>query len=295
MAGSLEMVPAPRGRRLEVQIAGPADGRPLIFHTGTPSAGVVFEAMLEQGAARGIRHISYCRPGYGDSDRDRGRTVADCVDDVRTIAEHLGLDGFLTVGSSGGGPHALACAALLGERTQAVATIASVAPWGSEGLDYLAGMGEENLEEFAAARSGEGPLSDYIEKQIPGLAAVTGAEVAGAMGDVISEVDRAALSGAFAEYLADATRGAVRRGPWGWIDDDLAFVADWGFEPSAIERPVTIWQGREDRMVPLAHGEWLAAHVAGAEARLFDTEGHLSLLANRYGEVLDGLLAAAER
>jgi pimeloyl-ACP methyl ester carboxylesterase len=281
------------GRRLEVSVGGPSDGRPLIFHTGTPSAGLVFAPLIEQGAERGVRHISYCRPGYGDSDRQAGRTVADCAADVSAIADHFGLDEFFTVGWSGGGPHALACAALLPDRTVAVATIASVAPWEADGIDFLDGMGEENLEEFAAALEGEGPLAAFIEPQGAELAGATGADVAAALGDLITDIDRAALSGDFADYFAEIARGAVRHGPWGWVDDDLAFIRDWGFAVAAITRPVTIWQGAQDRMVPFSHGQWLAGHVSGAQARLIEEEGHISLYAGRYGEILDELLASA--
>ncbi len=285
-------VRAADGRNLEVAVGGPKDGRPLIFHTGTPGAGLVFEPMIEQGAERGVRHISYCRPGYGDSDRRPGRTVADCVQDVAAIAEHLGIEEFLTVGWSGGGPHALACAALLPERTQAAATIASAAPAAAEGLDFLAGMGEENVIEFSAAREGEAQVRRFIEQEGAALATATGEDVAAGLGDLIDEVDRAALSGALADYLAEIMREGLRNGPWGWVDDDLAFVAPWGFELDTIAKPVALWQGDHDRMVPFAHGRWLAAHVAGAEPHLLEGEGHISLLAVRYGELLDGLLAA---
>jgi pimeloyl-ACP methyl ester carboxylesterase len=133
----------PSGRALEVTLAGPDSGRPLIFHTGTPSAGKIFPPMVAQGADRGLRHISYARPGYRGSDRDPGRSVADCAADVAAIADALGIEQFLCVGSSGGGPHALATAALLPTRTLAVATLAAVAPADAAGLDWLAGMGQE--------------------------------------------------------------------------------------------------------------------------------------------------------
>lgn len=280
------------GRLLEAAVAGPPDGQPLIFHTGTPSAGLVFEPMIEQGSERGVRHISYCRPGYGDSERRRGRSVADCVEDVTAVADHFGAEQFLTVGWSGGGPHALACAALMGERTIAAATLASVAPYDSDGLDFLAGMGEENVVEFGLALEGEGAVTDFVEQQAAALASVTGAEVAASLGDLIGDVDRDALDGPFADYMAELIRAALRRGPWGWVDDDLAFTMPWGFDLEAIERPVTIWQGDGDRMVPFSHGQWLAGHVAGAEARLLDGEGHISLLSRRYGQLLDELLEA---
>ena len=151
-------------------------------------------------------------------------------------------------------------------------------------------MGEENLEEFAAAQAGEEQLLAYLEQHGTALASASGAEIHAALGDLLSDVDRAALSGDFADYLAASTREGLAKGLWGWFDDDIAFFKDWGFELEAIATPVTIWQGRQDRFVPFAHGEWLAAHVAGARAELLDEHGHLSIGIASYGRVLDGLL-----
>ncbi|HEX4438228.1 MAG TPA: alpha/beta hydrolase [Solirubrobacteraceae bacterium] len=279
-------------RRLDVASAGPEDGTAVLFHTGTPGEGIVYEGLIEEGAVRGLRHISYSRPGYGRSDRKRGRTVADCVIDVEAIADAFGIERFHTVGWSGGGPHALACAALLPERTIAAATLAGVAPCDVPGLDWLAGMGDENIEEFAAARAGEEQLAAYVEAQRPGMSAVTAEELRAGMGDLLSPIDQTMMSGEFAEYIASVFKGAMSEGPWGWVDDDFAFLCDWGFDLAAIERPVTIWQGPEDRMVPYEHGKWLAEHVAGAQPRLLDGEGHLSILLGAYGRVLDELLAS---
>ena len=100
------------------------------------------------------------------------------------------------------------------------------------------------------------------------------------------------LTGRYAEHSAQGMRGAIAHGYWGWFDDDLAFVRDWGFDLDAIEVPVTTWQGRQDRFVPLAHGEWLAANVPGAKARLLDDHGHLSLAVAHFDLILDDLTAA---
>jgi pimeloyl-ACP methyl ester carboxylesterase len=281
------------GRLLDVELSGPEDGRPVIFHTGTPSAGSIFEALVELGAERGLRHISYSRPGYGGSERHPGRSVADCVGDVGAIADELGIERFLTVGSSGGGPHALACAALMSDRTLAAATLGGVAPFDAQGLDWLDGMGEENLAEFAAVEAGEEPLLRFLQNELDGLESASPSELAASMGDLLSAVDRDSLSGDFAEHMTQATAAAVERGPWGWLDDDLAMMRPWGFDLSGIEVPVTIWQGGEDRFVPFAHGEWLAGNVSGASARLLPAEGHLSLLIGSYGGVLDDLLERA--
>lgn len=279
------------GRNLDVVLSGPEDGRPLIFHTGTPAAGVQHPEAVKAAEARGLRHISYSRPGYAGSDRHAGRTVADCVDDVRAVADHVGIDRFFTVGLSGGGPHALACAALLGERVIAAATIGAVAPHDADGLDFLRGMGEDNQAEFDAATTGPDALFRFLQTVTPSFANATAADIAQAFGDLVTEVDRDVVTGDFAEYLADSSREGLANGIWGWFDDDLAFVREWGFEPSAITCPLTIWHGVQDQFVPASHGEWLASHVAVADLQLRPDHGHLSLWTWGFGDVLDGLAA----
>ncbi len=280
------------GRALEVEVHGPDGGPVVLFHTGTPSAGTLWSGHPRAGAERGLRHVGYSRPGYAGSERHEGRTVADCVRDVEAIADALGVERFYTVGWSGGGPHALACAALLPGRVIAAATLASVAPYDARGLDWLAGMGEENLQEFAAARAGEEQLLAFLRAAIDAVREGGPEGIVQSFGDLLSDVDRAVLTGEFAQYLAGAMGAGVEDGPWGWYDDDIACLRDWGFDVGAIERPVTVWQGAQDRFVPFSHGEWLAANVAGARSGLRPAEGHLSIVLGCYGEVLDDLLAA---
>jgi pimeloyl-ACP methyl ester carboxylesterase len=284
-------VTASDGRRLDVEVSGPPGGGTVLFHLGTPGAGIVYPALVELGAERGVRHVAYSRPGYGRSSRRAGRTVADCVADVEAITDELGVERFHTVGWSGGGPHALACTALLAERTIACATIASVAPFRAAGLDFLEGMGEENHVEFGAAVAGEEALEAYLRGEREGILAAGAEEVHASLGELLSPVDRDAATGEFAEYLAALFHGALETDIWGWFDDDIAFVADWGFALEEIGVPVAVWQGSEDRFVPFAHGQWLTQRIPAAEARLLDGEGHLSILLGAYGRLLDELLA----
>jgi len=293
--GELITVTAPGGRRLEVEVDGPPDGLLLISHTGTPGGGLLYEPRVRAGAERGIRHATYSRPGYGRSERDAGRTVADCAADVAAIADALGATELLIEGGSGGGPHALACAALLPERVLAAASVAGVAPYGADGLDWLAGMGQENIDEFGAAVAGGDALSDHLQRMATELRHADAAKLHETLGDLLSAVDAATLTGEFAQYLADSSERALENGVWGWFDDDLAFLSGWGFALSSIVRPVSIWHGSDDRFVPVSHGEWLAAHVPGARVRLLPGQGHLSIAVGNYGEILDDLLAAAGR
>jgi pimeloyl-ACP methyl ester carboxylesterase len=281
------------GRSLDVEVAGPDGGTPQFFLHGTPSDGRLYPPFAAAAAARGLRLVGYSRPGYGGSSRQPGRDVAACAADVAAIADRLGADRFYVAGASGGGPHTLACAALLPGRVLASATVAGAAPFDADGLDFLAGMGQENHEEFGAAVAGPAELRGYLERQVPELAEVTGEQVAAAFGDLVSPIDAAALTGAYAEHLAASVRGAIATGVWGWLDDDLAFVKPWGFELAAIGVPVFVWQGGQDRMVPFSHGQWLAAHLPGATARLLPEQGHLSIAIGKFGEIVDELLASA--
>jgi pimeloyl-ACP methyl ester carboxylesterase len=268
------------GRTLEYVVGGPADGLPLVFHHGTPGAAVLFPPMTDAAARHGLRTVMYSRAGYAGSTARPGRSVSDVAGDIAALMDALDADAFVTLGWSGGGPHALATAALLPDRCRAAATIAGVAPYAAEGLDWLAGMAQENLDEFGAAVAGEEPLTAYLEQEAPGLAQVSGAEIAASLGDLVSDVDKRALTGAFADYLAESFHAAVSTGIAGWRDDDLAFVGDWGFRPEDIQAPLSLWQGDQDRMVPFAHGGWLASHLPTAESHLVPGEGHLSLLSN---------------
>ena len=279
------------GRALEYLLAGPADGTPLLLHNGSPSAAGLFGPMVDVAAAHGLRLVTYSRPGYSGSTPQPGRSVASAPADVAELLDALGAERFLTVGWSGGGPHALASAALLPGRCAAAATIGGVAPFDAEGLDWTDGMAEENVQEFGAAVAGEGPLNEFLSAFEAMLAGVRGEDISGALGGLVSEVDRQALTEEFAEYTAALFRGALSTGIAGWRDDDLAFVKDWGFDPAAIAVPVSIWHGAEDRMVPFAHGRWLAAEVPGATAHLEPGEGHLSPVLNRFDAVVAELAA----
>jgi len=287
LAGTL-----PDGRTLEALVTGPEDGTLLVFHHGSPGAAIPHRSLEEATAERGIRLVQYSRPGFGDSTRHAGRTVADCAADVAALADHLGAERFLTAGWSGGGPHALACAALLPERVMAAVTIAGVAPYDAEGLDWTAGMGEENQIEYPLAATDPDAHLEWIRAAVEKLAQVRAEDIVAAMRTIISDVDEASLTGELGEVVAASFRAAFRGGPWGWRDDDLAFVAPWGFDLSEIRVPVTIWQGRHDLMVPFAHGKWLLAHVPSARSGLRSEHGHLSLVVGSIGEILDGLIEA---
>jgi pimeloyl-ACP methyl ester carboxylesterase len=269
------------GRSLEVHELGDPEGFPIVYHHGTPGSGTLYA----RWATPGVRLIAYDRAGYGGSARKHGRAVVDVVADITAVADALGLERFATWGLSGGGPHVLACAALCDERLVAAATLAGVGPWNAEGLDWLAGMGEGNLEEFDLVLAGEEALLPAIERERDNLLGVTPAQLREAMAAHLSPTDSAALTADLAEYLHANIAHAIANSGDGWIDDNLAFVKPWGFELSSIARPVLVLQGGDDLMVPRQHGEWLAANVPGCESRIEDAHGHLTLAEHLVPEV----------
>ncbi len=273
----MQQVRTPDARTLEVLTFGPVHGTPLVYHSGTPGAAVPVPPLEQAATKAGVRVITWSRPGYAGSTEQPGRTVSSVAADAVTVLDSLDVDQFVTLGWSGGGPHALACAALLPRRCRAAATIAGAGPYVAGGLDFLAGMAEENHVEFRAAMAGRDVLEPALIEMSSGMQTVTAEQVAESLGGLVSESDRRALTGELAEYLAASLSTAVSRGIAGWRDDDLAFVRDWGFDLDAIDVPVSIWQGDEDRMVPLAHGEWLAGNVPGAAWRRETGHGHISV------------------
>ena len=279
------------GRRLRVYEAGAATGPLVLVHHGTPGAGVLWQRWIEQAAGAGIRLASYDRPGYGGSDRRPGRSVADAAADAAAVADVLGAPRFATWGISGGGPHALACAALLPERVTAAASLAGVAPRTADGLDWSAGMGGENQDEFGAAERGEQPLRGYLAPTREGVLAATPATLQAEFATLLSPVDVAALGRGVASFLHESFQSGLEPGYEGWLDDDLAFVSPWGFEPADVRVPVLLLQGRQDLMVPFEHGRWLAGRLPTVEARLAEDHGHLTLLED-LSPVHEWLLAA---
>jgi pimeloyl-ACP methyl ester carboxylesterase len=281
------------GRDIDVLATGPGGGLALVVHQGTPS-GLVLNAQIGRAAAeRGLRVVQAARPGYEDSTPRPGRVVADVVADTAAVLDAVGAGPYVSIGFSGGGPHTLACAALDPERCLATASVAGAAPYAVEGLDFTAGMGPENVEEFGLAVRGADALTPFLLKEAGVLREVTGEQVRAAFGGLISEADAAVLTGQYADELARALRGAVRGGIAGWRDDDLAFVADWGFPLEALAGRAAIWQGDQDNMVPFAHGQWLAAHVPGARVHLEPGAGHLTMTVTAIGRILDDLLDLA--
>jgi pimeloyl-ACP methyl ester carboxylesterase len=281
----------PDGRRLDIRVSGPEDGMPLVFHHGTPGAATPVRSFEAAAHRRGLRLVTLSRPGYGASTRQPGRAVVDLAADTAAVLEALGADHCLVAGWSGGGPHALACAART-DGVDAVLVIAGVAPYGADGLDWMAGMGDDNVAEFGAALDGGQPLRRLLEAEGEHLQDVDPSAIVASLDSLLPDVDRAVLTDEFAEDMAAGFHEGLRLGVDGWLDDDLAFVKPWGFDLGELSVPTMLWQGSADLMVPFAHGRWLASQLPGASVHLVPDEGHLSIGLGACEEMLAELHAA---
>ena len=273
-----EHLTLPGGTRLDYFVEGEGDAL-LVYHHGTPAAGPIPRDLIDAATDHGFVIAELVRPGYGQSTRQPGRSVADVVPLVEALADHLGHAQFVTMGWSGGGPHAIATAALLPQRCAGAMSLAGVAPYGEPDLDFLAGMGEDNIAEFGAALEGDSSLEAFLSGAAGAMRDVTADQVIDAMRSLLPAVDQAHLTGQEAEEMAAELRWSLAHGIWGWFDDDIAFTQPWGFDLGAITAPVQVWQGTDDLMVPFAHGQWLVQRLSSAVPRLVEGEGHLSLAA----------------
>ncbi|HEY2372948.1 MAG TPA: alpha/beta fold hydrolase [Gaiellaceae bacterium] len=282
------------GRTLTVREGGDPDGFPVLSISGTPGSSTLYERHVRDAAERGIRLFSYDRPGYGGSTRQKDRNVADCAADIAAVCDALGVQRFCVWGISGGGPHALAAAALMPDRVIAAASLASVAPYDAEGLDFLEGMGEQNVEEMAAIFEGEDAHRASMEKARHELLSATPEQLVELWQTLLGPSDREVATGVLAAFLLDHMRAGIGSSGDGWIDDDRAFVTPWGFDLASIRVPVQLWQGEQDQFVPHGHGVWLAEHIPGVDARLTAEDGHLTLAERRVPEVHGWLMERAE-
>jgi pimeloyl-ACP methyl ester carboxylesterase len=287
----MTIIDLPDGRSLDLDVSGPEGGIPLVFHHGTPGSVRQPRAIQRAAHDRGLRLVTFSRAGYGASTRQPGRRIVDVAADVDAVLAHLDAPRCIVAGWSGGGPHALATGARLREQVAGVLCIAGVAPYDSQGLNFLDGMGQQNIDEFGLALKGEEAIRPSLETEAVGLRDTDAAGLIEGMATLLPDVDRAVLTAEFGQDMAANLAEGLRTGVDGWVDDDVAFVAAWGFALAEIAVPTFVWQGSEDLMVPFAHGQWLAAHVPGATAHLKHGEGHLSITVGALDRMLDELVA----
>ncbi|HTN80737.1 MAG TPA: alpha/beta fold hydrolase [Acidimicrobiales bacterium] len=259
-------VAAPDGRTLHAYDAGTGgpDALAIVWHHGTPNIGLPPEPLFAAADRLGLRWVSYDRPGYGGSTPHPDRDIASAARDVLAIVDSLGIDRFAVMGHSGGGPHALACAALLGRRVVAAVSVSGLAPFGGEGLDWFGGMSEAAEASLRAAARGRAAKEAF-----------EASNVADDPGFIPADLE--AFQGAWG-WFGKVVGPALAAGPSALIDDDLAYVRPWGFDPVSISVPVLFVHGGSDRMVPSSHSVWLASRCQDAELRVSPDDGHISIL-----------------
>lgn len=256
------------GRTLRVYDTGAGDaaGFAVFWHHGTPNTGAPPEPLFAVAAERGIRWVSHDRPGYGGSTPQPGRDVASAAADVASIADALGIDRFAVMGHSGGGPHAVACAAVLSGRVLAAVCVSGLAPFAAEGLDWFAGMIPSGAAELRAAAAGRAALEAHFAS-------------AEFDPEMFTPADHGALSGPWS-WIGTVVDQALASDQGGMADDDLAYVTPWGCDPGQVSAPILFVHGTQDRIVPHSHAEWLAQRCPSAELWLRPDDGHVSVLSS---------------
>jgi pimeloyl-ACP methyl ester carboxylesterase len=265
------------GRRLSYEEHGRPDGSPVFLMHGMPGSRKGPRPRSSVLYLLGVRLIAYDRPGYGGSDRQLGRTIADAAADVQDLADALGIERFAVVGRSGGAPHALACAALLPERVTRAAALVPLAPMDRMGsAEWYRGMNERNVLWYRAAERG---LAAYTER------------VAGPMAEVRADPDKhlpyedpelpKSDRAVVADYgikvmLSENFSEGLRKSPHGWIDDTIALVSPWGFDPARIAAPVLLWHGTHDIFCPMSHSKWLHRRIPTSQLHLVEGVSHFS-------------------
>jgi len=279
------------GRALANVERGAADGFPVILSHGTPGSRFARHPDPELYERHGARVVAYDRPGYGGSDPQLGRSVADAPADIAAIADELGFESFAVVGGSGGAPHALACGALLADRVVRVGALVTPAPPDAENFDFFEGLADLNVKEFNEALAGREAIEAFLEPYVEGIRADPDAVIEQILTE-LPEVDRKLASRSeFRAVMKESFTEAVRQGSRGWADDDLAFAKPWGFDLGDVTVETRVWQGELDVLTPRPHGEYVASRLPNARFEVLEGGGHF--LDKEWSVVLDWLAADA--
>ena len=263
----------------------------ILMQHGTPGSCMYFKEWFKGSFSESldVQLIATSRAGYGNSSRNAGRKVADDLLDQAALLDYLEIKSFVAIGHSGGGPHAINMTR--DARCKGAITLAGVGEFGRSDLNFLEGMGPENEDEFGEAMKGEAAIAKWMNQNATGFQKISGADVIVAFGGLIGEADKAALTAEFADEIAYGMRYGIEKSFYGWIDDDLAFVQKFGFDLAKIDKPVLLWQGDDDFMVPKAHGEWLSKKIATSKLNFVPGHGHLSLIKSYRDQILKAALA----
>ncbi|MEU6784954.1 alpha/beta hydrolase [Nonomuraea angiospora] len=279
----------PDGREFEYESLGPEPAPVILFHHGMPGSAVPMDTVLAPVLERGFRVITYSRSGYGRSTPVPSRTVADTGTDCAHLIDHLGIDRYCSFGWSGGGPHALASAAVDSHRVSGVLISASFAPPTAPGLDFVAGMGKQNAIQFRSLQEGDQAARAAVSQMAAAVRGNRPEQVTAQLSSLFAEVDVSVMMSGFGADNAANMDHALEAGDQGWLADLRALGSAWGFDLADVVAPVELWHGELDRMVPVAHGEWLSHNLTDVRAHLEPDHGHVSLTVQKAGSMLDSL------
>ena len=276
------------GRHVGFAVWGDSNpAAPTVVHChGTPGGRLV---AYQTPAGSGIRHVSLDRPGFGLSDPQPGRSVRDHAADVEGVLDHLGIDRFSVLGWSGGGPHALGIGALFSGRVERVAVVGCPAPDGEPDFDVTVGMPEINLESHRMLKANPEEDRQDVEKAVAAFLEDPESFL-GQIDAILDPVDVAAsLATGIRLGMIVQLRDGFQNGAEGWFEDDMVTVSPWGFALADVKPEVWLLHGERDRLVPVAHGRYLASKLPRCKPSLSTEDGHVSPL-TRLQEILDWLV-----
>ena len=259
------------GRELAYTDMGEPEWPCVLFFHGAPSSRLRLVYLEQRFLAAGVRVVSPDRPSYGRSSPHAGRSMDDWPRDVAALADALGIDRFIVAGHSSGGPYAVACAALLGERVSATILLGGVTDmaWPGAWEDYL-----DVERQLMRLPDEEAAITWCVERF-----GADGGGFLAASGFELPEPDEQLYANEeIARLLTLARAEAFRQGVAGYAQDIFVQGRPWPFDPSAVAAPVHIVHGELDTLLPVAHSHHISELIAGSTLRLLPGHGHFTIL-----------------
>lgn len=277
------------GRVLAYADIGHEDDFPVFYFHGFPGSRVEAGFSREVAPQVGARVISVERPGYGQSSFHEKRTISDWPGDVIALADALGIEKFSILGVSAGGVYALACASHIPERLLNVGIACTPAPVEATAIrremDWVSRIGFHLAHDHSM-------LGDFILGRLLGLLVKYRTELFLKLISLsAAAADRDALNDRqFRDAVSVSLREAYRAGHKGPFYDLHLVSCTWDFDLQQIQRPVHLWHGKADTVVPVAMGKYLAEQLADCQTYLVDDEGHFSITVNYMEQALHTLM-----
>lgn len=277
-----ETVELKDGRLLGFAEYGDRKGLPVLYFHGFPGSRLEVGRFHDAAAANGYRLIGIDRPGMGLSSIDKNRNLLSWASDVANFADCLEIEKFSIIGHSGGAPFVAACAYAIPLRLNGAAIVSGMAPF--DNPESLVGMSRGQI------------IANKLIKNLPwlnnimmGLTLIMlkNPKMMRPMIKQLPEVDKALFEDpVMAKALINSTLEAFRNGVMGAAQEMKLLFNPWGFELNNINFAITIWQGTLDSQAPMSHAKLYAKSIPGAQLKIIENEGHLSLMKNHMTDIL---------